>query len=82
MPESTEDLDTASSTVVPLHPKAVRTAPEAPAVATPNADETIFRLQVQLDMERERALMYRVAASVLAILAALIAREWLLFFWG
>jgi hypothetical protein len=41
-------------------------------------EEAVFRLQVQLDMQRERALMYRVIAMVLCVGVVMVAREWLL----
>ena len=53
---------------------------DRPAVASEPAfeSEKIFRLQLRLDMERERELLYKVILVVLAIGALLLAREWAL----
>lgn len=41
-------------------------------------DEELFRLQVQIDLQRERELLYRVALVIEAVFALLLIREWLL----
>ena len=39
-------------------------------------EEKLFRLQVQLDMHRERELLYKVALVIETIAALILAREW------
>ncbi len=41
-------------------------------------EEKIFRLQVQLDMQLERELLYKVTLVIEAIAALMLAREWIL----
>jgi len=46
------------------------------------ADEQIFRLQVQIDLQGERQLLYKVVLVLLVIAALLIAREWAIWLLG
>jgi hypothetical protein len=39
-------------------------------------EEKLFRLQVQLDMHRERELLYKVTLVIETIAALMLAREW------
>jgi hypothetical protein len=51
---------------------AVNSAPQNSTVD----EEKLFRLQVQLDMHRERELLYKVTLVIETIAALMLAREW------
>jgi hypothetical protein len=43
-------------------------------------EEHLFRLQVQLDMQRERELLYKVVLVLETVAALILLREWALWF--
>jgi hypothetical protein len=86
-----EDVDVNASRVsneAGLSPSKVLELPRRPGtpgaavgVETLRSDEDaekVFRLQVQLDLQRERELLYRVVLVVETIVALMLAREWVL----
>lgn len=68
--------------VLELHPRhgasvALRNAPAT--VSEPELDsEKLFRLEVMVDLQRERELLYKVALVIEAIAALMLLREWAL----
>ncbi len=53
-----------------------------PRPAAADDIEEMFQLQVQLDLEREKALFWRVAVAIGSLGALVILREWLLWFYN
>jgi hypothetical protein len=45
-----------------------------------SVEEHLFRLQVQLDMQRERELLYKVVLVLETVAALIFLREWALWF--
>ena len=73
--------DTQQQDTVLRHPFAPAQASTLPVVqrsqATPQ-EENIFHLQVQLDLQRERALFFKVMLVLQAVVALILLREWAL----
>lgn len=56
-------------------------APALPDVRKPPAtphEEQIFQLQIQLDLQRERALLFKVMLVLQSVVALMLLREWAL----
>ncbi len=71
--------DAAASKVLELPRRQAVLPPEAIESARDHlSEERVFRLQVQLDMQRERELLYKVLLVVEVIAALMLAREWVL----
>jgi hypothetical protein len=62
--------------------KAIDVSRHNSAANTPEADTTteehLFRLQVQLDMQRERELLYKVVLVLECVVSLILLREWAL----
>lgn len=57
-----------------------RVMPDAEPEGLLSADEALFRLQVQVDMQRERELLYKVVLVLETVATLILLREWALWF--
>lgn len=73
---------TPSSKVLELPHARRNEAPHGVTGTSAADDEKLFRLQLQLDVERERELLYKVILVILTITSLLLAREWALWLLG
>lgn len=73
--------DTQQPDTVSHHALAPAQAPCLPAAkklsATPH-EEQVFQLQIQLDLQRERALLFKVMLVLQTVVALMLLREWAL----
>lgn len=73
--------DTQQPDTVSRHALAPAQAPCLPAAKKPSVtphEEQVFQLQIQLDLQRERALLFKVILVLQTVVALLMLREWAL----
>ena len=76
MPTDTQQQDTGlQHAFAPTTTQALPIATNPPA--TPQ-EEQIFRLRIQLDLQRERALFFKVMLVLQTVVALMLLREWAL----